>query len=522
MNPWEENYEQPTNSINPWDEDYDTTTTSQPPEDTFLSNVGRDWGERIETIKDPNYMKPGLRYTEQNALRLAGQVAGGIGDVATQGLRSLYRSFVPQKAQETISEIGSSIAKTPFVSRAAEDVGMAWKGFSETHPELAKNVEAGANIASITPAKMIMPKGVRLSKAVAKETGAVINDTTSLFEQAIKPVTKEAIDTDIKNVVTENINKAIKTSTKNKNTLPLINKYFDDAEVGIKEIVNNKNNIGFMDSTGNVIKGELPQTRMQMAEAIHQTEKKLFQEYDAMKKSAGQKGAMVDLEPVAKELDSVIKDESLFRHPEGLKIQSYAQELQDLLRANGGKMTPDAAQNWIASANARLSNKNLTAIEFQKAGVDISLANMMRKQLDKLIEQEVGTGYQSLKNRYGAVKSLREGTNKAAFRSIAEKELPNFFDITSGTALVHALVAGNPATFAGAGFMEAVNRYRRYLSNPDTYVKRMFSDVDRLMTKKSFQPESSIGKYFLNEPAPARLPKSPYTLRNIRNIQGIE
>lgn len=491
-----------------------SVTTVQPQEDTFFSNVGRDWDERLDTIQDPTYIKPGLRNVEQNALRLGGQVAGGIADVATQGLRSAYRSLVPQKAQDVISDVSTAIIENPIVSKAVEDVGMAWKGFSEAQPDLAKNVEAGLNIASVTPAKMFMPKGIRITKAVAKETGAVVNDTTNLFNRVLQPVTESYVDKEIKNVVTNNINKAIQSSTKNKNTIPLLNKYFDDAENGVKEIIANKSNIGFADDMGNIITGNLPQTRMQMAEAIHQTERKLFIEYDSMKKLAGEKGALLDLEPVAKELDSVIKDESLFRHPEGLKIQSYAKELQELLRANGGKMTPEAAQDWIASANSRLSNKNLTAIEFQKAGVDISLANMMRKELDKLIETEVGSGYQNLKKRYGAVKSLREGTNKAAFRSTSEKNLPNFFDITSGTALVHALVAGNPATLVGATFMEGLNRYRRYLTNPDTYVKRMFSQVDELMTKGGkFQPQSAAGKYIqgLGTEAPTNMPKSPYS-----------
>jgi hypothetical protein len=158
-----------------------SVTTVQPQEDTFFSNVGRDWAERLDTIQDPTYIKPGLRNVEQNALRLGGQVAGGIADVATQGLRSAYRSLVPQKAQDVISDVGTAIIENPIVSKAVEDVGMAWKGFSEAHPDLAKNVEAGLNIASVTPAKMFMPKGIRITKAVAKETGAVVNDTTNLF-----------------------------------------------------------------------------------------------------------------------------------------------------------------------------------------------------------------------------------------------------------------------------------------------------------------------------------------------------
>lgn len=509
--------------------------TVQPQEDTFISNVGRDWKERLNIIQDPTYLKPGLMNVEQNTLRLGGQVAGGISDVATQGLRSAYRSFVPQKAQDVISDVGRAIMETPVVSKAVEDVGMAWKGFSEAHPELAKNVEAGANIASIVPAKMIMPKGIRLTKAAAKETGAIISDTTNLFERVIKPVTESAIDKEIKNVVTENINKSIKTSNKGKQTLPLIQKYFDNAETGIKEIVGNKANINLTNDVGDIVKGVLPENRMQMAEAIHQTEKKLFQEYDSMMQASGKKGATLDLEPIAKQLDEVITNEALLKSKDGIETIAHAKELQDILRSGKTSMSPQAAQDWIANANNRLMNKNLNYLETSKAGVDAGVASMMRKQLDKLIESTEGAGYQDIKNRYGAVKSLREGTNKAAFASMAEKNMPNFFDITSGTALVHGLISMNPATVAGATFMEGLNAFRRKMFNPDTYVKKMFADVDNLMTKGSaFEPDSvTISKamdMLSNEkgsingipPTTTKLRKSPYTLRNTKGIQGIK
>lgn len=509
--------------------------TVQPQEDTFISNVGRDWKERLNIIQDPTYLKPGLMNVEQNTLRLGGQVAGGISDVATQGLRSAYRSFVPQKAQDVISDVGRAIMETPVVSKAVEDIGMAWKGFSEEHPDLSKNVEAGLNIASVTPAKMFMPKGLKLSKAVAKETGAVVNDTTNLFERVINPVTESAIDKEIKNVVTENINKSIKTSNKGKQTLPLIQKYFDNAETGIKEIVGNKANINLTNDVGDIVKGVLPENRMQMAEAIHQTEKKLFQEYDSMMQASGKKGATLDLEPIAKQLDEVITNEALLKSKDGIETIAHAKELQDILRSGKTSMSPQAAQDWIANANNRLMNKNLNYLETSKAGVDAGVASMMRKQLDKLIESTEGAGYQDIKNRYGAVRSLREGTNKAAFASMAEKNMPNFFDITSGTALVHGLISMNPATVAGATFMEGLNAFRRKMFNPDTYVKKMFADVDNLMTKGSaFEPDSvTISKamdMLSNEkggikgsPAPLpKLRKSPYTLRNTKGIQGIK
>ncbi|MFA5340307.1 MAG: hypothetical protein WC332_00880 [Clostridia bacterium] len=466
----------------------ETTTVTKPVEEGFVSDLVTAGKRRIENISNPQpsavrEFNPALGA----GLNVAGQVGGFVGDVVSTGLRSAYKAM-PKSAQENISGIGKMIATNPVVDAAKTAYGEL--------PEDVKN-----DLGNIANASMIMPAAKTLSAfkkfggKAAEETGAVVADAMEMVNRKIQPVTKSVVDREINQIVKDNLNKSIKATSKGKQTLPLIEKYFTDAGTGIKEIINNKQGLNLTNDVGEIVNGALPETRLQMSQAIHSTEKKLFTEYDTMQKAATGKGARLDLEPIAKQYDDVINNETLRATKEGRAVIKHAEEAQTILREIK-TMSPEAAQDFIAQANNKLLNKNLMPLDVSKASADAGIASIMRKELDKLIESTEGAGYQDIKRRYGSVKSLREGTNKATFAAFAEKGTPNFFDITSGTALVHGLLTLNPATIAGGGFMEALNILRRNLKNPDTYVKKMFSDVDSIMTKGTeFQPASKTGQY---------------------------
>jgi hypothetical protein len=470
----------------------------KPQDQGIFSRIGADLKERAKTFTEPGYIQGNFEHPwsiAQNTLRTGGQIAGAGMDVLGQGLRSAYNELIPQQAKEDIEGTVKDIASIPLIADAVGYWGDKYGEFRKENPETAKNVEAGANILGVTPIGKIIPKGLRGVKGITKEAGAIMEDTANLFDRAIRPATEDAIDSQIKQTVKNNLNKMVKASPKGKNTLPLIEKYFEDGAGGVKEVIKNKSALNITNDAGDVVNGVLPETRLQALQATHNTEKNLFNEFNGMQEAAGKKGSRLDLEPVAKHYDDIINNETLRATKEGRAVIAHAEEAQAILR-EVGTMSPQAAQDFIAQANNKLLNKNLLPVDVSKASADAGIASIMRKELDALIEKTEGAGYQDFKNRFGSVKSLREGMSKAAFASFAEKGMPNFFDITSGTALVHGLLSLNPATIAGGGFMEILNATRRKLMNPDTYVKKMFSDVDGLMTKKAgFQPVSKTGQF---------------------------
>lgn len=463
----------------------DTPVEEKPQEKGFFQRVGEDLSKRGSNIAsefmpstDDESIFETFKRAPERVLRTAGQIAGGINDIFGEGLKSTYETVVPESMRKQAEEM--PIVSNTEIGRAGlrgmKSIIEGYRGFKEAYPDTAKDIEAVANIATAIP--------IGWGSKYAAE--AVGEPTAKAIGSIVAGQTGEQLDKEITKTVTDNIAKAIKTTERGKTTYPLVEKYFANSDMAVRDIVENKNNITLTNEVGDLVKGELPKTRKQFSEAVHQEKAKLFNEFDAMKQAAGEKGVKIDLEPLAKELDSVINDVSLRGDKDGIKIISHAIEQQELLR-QVAKFTPDEAQKWIARANNKLENyytKGGTFVEGSTAAVDAGVASMMRKILDKAITSTEGIGYQELKLKYGALSELEAGVNKAAFQSSKDIAMPNFFDITSGAALLHGILAMNPATIGGAGVMEIMNFVRRNLKKPDRYVEKMFKEVNELMDKK--------------------------------------
>lgn len=81
------------------------------------------------------------------ALQDAGQLAGGIGDVISEGLTSGFRTLAPQGVQDAVKDTGDRISNTGFV----KDIAGRAQTFAQDHPVATANLGAVANIASILP-----------------------------------------------------------------------------------------------------------------------------------------------------------------------------------------------------------------------------------------------------------------------------------------------------------------------------------------------------------------------------------
>ena len=466
-----------------------TETTGKPKEPGLLSRLNDALVKRGINIADEltprspdESIGQSIVKAPERALRVTGQAAGFLGDLIGEGAKSLYKTVMPDDAQTAIKETGKDILQTDIGKAGLEAVktGMdTYSQFKVENPNAAKDLEAVVNIGTMFP----IGKATQLTGAATKEGALVAKDLASW---AVRK-TPQSIDKAISNIVKSNVTKAVKTSTSGKATWPLVEGYFKSAEGAVKDIIENKNNLKFTNAIGEEVTGVLPKTRAEFASAIHDTKGKIFDEYNSMQKAAGKKGASIDLEPIATELDSVINDKTLMADIDGRAIIEHTKKQQKFLR-DAKSFTPEEAQKWIARANDKLDtfykNKG-TYQEGSKAGVDASVASMIRKAEDAIIGATEGPGYQALKNRYGSLSGLEAGVNKTAFADMGKIKAPNFFDITSGTALVHGLFSMNPAVIGPAGFMEIMNQVRRNMQNPDRYVKKMFTEVEKLMKQKS-------------------------------------
>src|SRR5574343_205171 len=483
----------------PWSSYADEIITPSPvktAEKSFLGGVAEAAGKRLSNTGDILSNMTGeegggygfFKNAPAKAIQVAGQGAGFINDVVGQGISAGYRNLMPESAQKAISEGVGGMMANPAVKLAIQGISEGYGAIKERYPEGVATLEAGANIAGAIPVAMAGKAGLHGVKAAGKETAALYRDIGALTAGS----QADAIaDTMVKDIVRKGIEKGVRPTVAGKNTAGSIKQYYDRATEAVKTIVHNKGNLSLMNAEGEVVQGALPQSLNQFSEAIDQTKKTIFKQYDDMARQAGQAGATVDLAPIATELNKismapVIKDLS----PE---VSAYAQKVASSLKQRGA-YTAEQAQEAIANLNKSLEAfyRNPSYDNASKAGIDAMIVNNLRKELDDVITRASGEGYQELKKSYGALKSIeKEVTHRAIVDARKNvKGLIDFTDIFTSGDLVQGLATMNPAVHSQGVVMRAIKEVYKLKNDPNRIIKNMFADVDKLVAKRG-QPLQS-------------------------------
>ena len=159
------------------------TTPPPPQQQGFFSNVGADLSKRWKNIGGQPLSRP------EGVYRDVGQVAGGIQDVVGEGLKSAYKTVVPQKAQEAVSKGTQAVLNTSLgkLGISALQKGVAyWNLFKKSYPEIAKDIEATVNIASLLP----IGKGVKVvdeATGAGEAIGVATKKTGTAIKEAVYP-----------------------------------------------------------------------------------------------------------------------------------------------------------------------------------------------------------------------------------------------------------------------------------------------------------------------------------------------
>jgi hypothetical protein len=465
-------------------------------EKSFLGGVAEAAGKRLsktgEILSNLTGEEGGaygfFKNAPAKAIQVAGQGAGFINDLVGQGISAGYRNLVPESAQKAISEGMSGMMANPTVKSTISGISEGYGALKERYPEGVATLEAGANIAGAIPVAMLGKSAYQGAKAVGKESAALFRDIGAL---TAGPQADAIADTMVKDIVRKGIEKGVRPTVAGKGTAGAIRQYYDKATEAVKTIVHNKNEIKLMNADGEIVQGALPQSLNQFSEAIDQTKKTIFKQYDAMAAQAGATGATVDLAPIATELNKismapVIKDLS----PE---VSAYAQKVASNLKQRGA-YTAEQAQEAIANLNKSLEAfyRNPSYDNASKAGIDAMIVNNLRKELDNVITSASGEGYQELKRSYGALKAVeKEVTHRAIVDARKNvKGLIDFTDIFTSGDLVQGLATMNPAMLGRGVFTRAVKEVYKTMNDPNRIVRNMFRDVDNLVAKRG-QPLQS-------------------------------
>lgn len=134
----------------------------------------------------------------QRLLRAGGQVMAGVGDIAGEAAKGLYKTVTPEPVQKGLAMAGKSILDTEAGQlglKALQAGGEAYGKFKAAYPDLAKDVEAATNIAMNAP----MVKAVKGMAGDIARTGVKILPASveeKLYGSATKmPLSKKWVKT---------------------------------------------------------------------------------------------------------------------------------------------------------------------------------------------------------------------------------------------------------------------------------------------------------------------------------------
>lgn len=152
-----------------------------------------------EKSKNGSFFQKAIAAPE-SALRVAGAVAGGVGDVIGKGAIEIGKAVLPKSAENALAKsFQEQIAKSD-IPKIVE----AYSGWAEKHPEASKDLEAVGNIASLFPVEKIL--GGALS-ATAKSVIPGVESTIKAGSKAIESsIGKQALK-DAGKVIAPKLNK---------------------------------------------------------------------------------------------------------------------------------------------------------------------------------------------------------------------------------------------------------------------------------------------------------------------------
>jgi phenylalanyl-tRNA synthetase alpha subunit len=411
-------------------------------------------------------------------------------DSAGKAVSSTQEALTYQPKTETGQRYLKNIGQTMDDLGISGAMDAKGKKLGDTVME-ATGSPAAAAVSSVIPhaaSEIIGLKTQGLTKSLAKDLKPGIGAVSRKIKGGplfIKSA--DEIDSSISSAVNKGIKKGIRPSVMSKETSSQFSKYLKNAKTAVQEIIENKDNISFLDDSGQTVKGDIPKNLNQFSQAIEQTKRKVFETYDTLARESNDQGAFVDLNKIPKDLEPVFKSKAL---------QKFSPETIEYARQRIDSLTQDPimpildAQDSVQILNQSLEAfyKDPTPANKGRAMVDAAIANGMRREMNSVIENSTGGQYKELKSKYGALKTIESDVTK---RSIVdsrknEKGLLDFSDIFTGHQIVKALATKDPAGLAAGGVAKIIKERMKVLNDPNKKIQKMFEDVERLNSEKKY------------------------------------
>lgn len=329
---------------------------------------------------------------------------------------------------------------------------------------------------------------------------------------ALKRYQPMRLTSEINKAIDRGINKAVRPSVSGKETQGQIKLYRSKARTAVREIISNKDNLNLIDENGTKISG-LPKTLDQFSQAMEQTKRNIFEDYDTLARVTKDSGIRINLSNIENNLKSVI-DSKILKDLSPETIEYANDRINSLVE----KIKEIQSESNIVDAYGRPFKKTeikktgrgyYTAIETQeaiqllnqtlkkfyrdpspdmkgKALVDSMIANNLRKSLDNAVNRATGKSYQTLKNKYGALRSIEKDVNHRAIVDANKnvKGLLDFSDIYTGYHVIRGVISRDPVTTSAGVIARVIKEYQKMKNNPNRIIKNMFEDTEKLIIKQ--------------------------------------
>lgn len=416
--------------------EYDAKQAERKP--GFISRVGEDLKKRAGSIKET--ISEGMK-GESNPLRsgvrIAGQIAGGIGDVVAEGAVSGFRAL-PDVVEQPIRKAGTKILQTKVGQAGLEAIEQgveAYEAFKIKYPEIAEDLEAVVNIASILPAWKGAQVGTQAAKTVGKNVVEAVESTVAKGAKVIDDVAKPAakVAKDIiptrKEVISGQITKALDLTQGDVSNIKL----------------STKNDVGDWISNKNLIGGNKKETLGKVKELVDTQYKGVRDEIakvPTVYKSATVPRVRESLSMLESDLKGVLGQEKAYQQVVNL-LKKKEYKLEDVQKVK--ELLDDQFDLYKATGDVKAGQT--------KAG----LANV-RQELKTFIEKEVkdntGADIRGMNNDVATGKSIQQLADKRSTRDFTRANV-SLSDLgVFGTGSILATPLGGAAAFVVKRIME--------------------------------------------------------------------
>lgn len=427
----------------------------------------------------------------QKGMGVLGKLAGGVSDAIGDVVLGAGKLLLTQNAEDKVKEIVQGVAQGVAQTDTAKSL-VDWYGSLDKNDKLIVDSAGGmaALIADVFSGGVVskgvkevaplVKQGVESTLRTGKETGEVLIGKVEATADTVGDLFRTS-QASLEGKVQSAFEKGVKPNLQGYKTLGEAEKYRSDIINAAKTIERNKGSLQFLDDAGQPIVGRTPESLQEFTEAIDQTKKLIYSQYDELATKAGENGVKIDTIKIANELEEVINSKALkLSNPEAVK---YAKEVRNRF-IQAGELDAKTAQDIIQNYNNSLKAfyRNPTPEGLTRNAVDALMANRMRQSLDEEIEGLTGARYQTLKNEYAALKTVERDVLRATLRDARKntKGLIDYTDIFSGGQLVTGLLTLNPGMVTTGVAQKGIAEWFKYLNDPNRAIKNMFESTARL------------------------------------------